>query len=301
MSFLRSRVLKGLFTQRFFGGSAAVSSDALFLDAIRKGDATAMCDQLDQHNANLHSTDPTHQESALHLAVRHGHLKNAQTSLVLELSLRGADVEMRSSLHNYTPLLLAASQGDVESSTILLDVFHADIKARDAHDYSALHIAAASGKKPELVRLFLARGLDLELRGWKRRTALHSAAAEGALEVVRLLVSEFQANMFALDEDGFSALDLATEWKREAVVAFLREAASHMYWSKFALGVFFLYFICYGYWFADISLLSLCVLLPRSSSLWSTNAGAPPLLQVFAKPRSHTHSLFPPPVLFVLD
>ena len=60
------------------------------------------------------------------------------------------------------------------------------------------------------MRQLLAAGLDVKSHGGNQRTVLHHAVLNCNLEVVRGLIDEHNANMFAVDKNGETPFDMAT-------------------------------------------------------------------------------------------
>ncbi|KAI1323611.1 hypothetical protein F5Y16DRAFT_383366 [Xylariaceae sp. FL0255] len=99
---------------------------------------------------------------------------------------RGADLEVRDDQTRRTPLLWAATNGNVGLTRFLLES-HANVAATNKRDRTALHLAAESNHE-EVVRLLLAHGANPQATsdgGW---TPLHNAAQCGFLPIVALLL-----------------------------------------------------------------------------------------------------------------
>ena len=75
---------------------------------------------------------------------------------------------------------------------------------------TTLMLSCSFGTYPEIVRRLLAAGVDVDARDICQHTALHIAAKNAFIEVVRELVVEQNANIFALDENGKTPFDLVT-------------------------------------------------------------------------------------------
>ena len=71
----------------------------------------------------------------------------------------------------------------------------------------------------ETLRLLLEFGADLEARDENGLTALHHAASWSAIEGVRALILEHNANMFAVSKYGETPFDVAARQRNDAIVA----------------------------------------------------------------------------------
>jgi uncharacterized protein len=104
------------------------------------------------------------------------------------LLLKGrANVEVTTRLGGYTPLLLAAKDGNVAMIKELLAA-GADPNAATSHGTTALMFAAAAGSG-EGVTALLENHVDIDAKETKGETALMMAAANGRAEVVRTLAA----------------------------------------------------------------------------------------------------------------
>ncbi|MBI4807811.1 MAG: ankyrin repeat domain-containing protein [Nitrosomonadales bacterium] len=162
---------------------------------------------------------------------------NHQNAVQLFLSC-GVDLEVRDD-RNWTPLMVAAFNGNLEFTQLLLKC-GARLSTRDKNGYTPMHWAAYNGHtevlkflieigaEPDIPSQFgwtalmqaatrghllacaylLFRGADVNSAtsdGW---TSLHKAANNGHIEVVKLLLSK-GANRFAKYQDGSTPIDLA--------------------------------------------------------------------------------------------
>ena len=93
---------------------------------------------------------------------------------------------MSSTLVEAQPLHFAATNGDVELVTLLLDR-GATINAATQDGWTALHFACLRGDKG-LVELFLDRGADVSMTTESGLSALSIATSEGDPEIVELLL-----------------------------------------------------------------------------------------------------------------
>ena len=117
---------------------------------------------------------------ALHDAVRAGN-PNAIEAAMLTTNLDETDFMLG------TPLHIAVSQGDAETTEILIRA-GADIEAQsELNGMRAIHIAASLGE-PALVELLIAAGASISERDSTEKTALHVATSRGATEVVKILL-----------------------------------------------------------------------------------------------------------------
>jgi ankyrin repeat protein len=181
--------------------------------------------------------------TALHYAARYNH--KAVVQLLLE---KGVCAEVEDN-DGCTVLALAAEWGHKETVRLLIDK-DADITAVDDRGWTALHFAARYNYTA-VVRLLLEGGADAEAKTKKGNTALALAEEEGHQAVVKLLegskkpdnssVALFLSavehrrveqvkrlldkgiNVNSKDEDGRTALSLATENGHEAMVKLLLE------------------------------------------------------------------------------
>lgn len=94
-----------------------------------------------------------------------------------------------------------------------------DLNTPDEDGMTAASWASLNGHL-EALRLIVGRGGDVDRCDFLGRTPLHHAAARGLLHVVSFLVN-WGANIFALDNDHHTALDLAAENSKSDVVQFL--------------------------------------------------------------------------------
>ena len=164
----------------------------------------------------------------------------------------GVDLEVRDD-RNWTPLMVAAFNGNLEFTKLLLQC-GAHISAKDKNGYTALHWAAYNGHveviklliekeaEPNLPSQFgwtalmqaatrghllacaylIFRGADVNLAtsdGW---TSLHKAANNGHTEVVKLLLAK-GANRFAKYLNGKTAIDLAIKAEHLDIVELLNK------------------------------------------------------------------------------
>lgn len=158
-----------------------VSGETPLMAAVDKGHLDAVRALL-EHGANVNATESRGGQTALMWAVASRH-----PPIVKLLVEHGADVRARSN-GDFTPLLFAAQQGDVESGRTLLQS-GADVNdGRRADRMTALMVAAASGHT-EFSVVLLDRGADPDLVDQNGYTALHYAALDAKrAELVKALL-----------------------------------------------------------------------------------------------------------------
>ena len=162
------------------GGVTAAGSASALIEAVRKGDATAVRLLLQQGvDVNAPSADGT---TALHWAV---HRNDGKT--VDDLLRVGAKANA-TNRYAVAPLLLACENGNAAIVERLLAAGAAPSTAWRGGE-TALLTAARSGSARAVTAL-LARGADVNHRETTRgQTALMWAAAEGQVDVIRTLVA----------------------------------------------------------------------------------------------------------------
>jgi ankyrin repeat protein len=126
----------------------------------------------------------------------------------------GANINARTIISSWTPLMAAASEGKTAVVQILLDR-GADVNAQSPGGSTALMVAAKNGQGATL-QLLLDRGADVHQRNSDGASALTAAAAFGQLQTVRLLLSRG-----AKDDGG--ALQAATHLGHKEIIELLRE------------------------------------------------------------------------------
>jgi ankyrin repeat domain-containing protein 50 len=175
---------------------------------------------------------------ALQIAAFLGLVKIAR--LLLE---RGADVAAKDGCGQTA--LLRAARGGREAVVQLLLEKGADIDADDGYGRTALDWSARNGSEAVvrlllergancgaalswaasrgnkgIVQLLLEKGADVNAKDENGETALHLATINRYEEVVRLLL-EKGADVNAKDKDGWTALDWASAWGHESVAQLL--------------------------------------------------------------------------------
>jgi ankyrin repeat protein len=115
----------------------------------------------------------------------------------------------------------AATFGDLDRLTALLETEPSGVEARSGDGFSPLHFAAFFGQA-EAVALLVARGAELDAHGtgWMTGTPLHSAASGRHLEAARRLL-DAGADPNLRQSQGFTALHAAAEHGDAALVRLL--------------------------------------------------------------------------------
>lgn len=150
--------------------AALLSGETPLMTAVDKGNIDAARALL-QHGADVNVKESRGGQTALMWAVANKH-----PEIVKLLVEHGADVRARSN-GNFTPLLFAAQQGDVESGRALLRA-GADVnESRNKDRLTTLMVAAASGHQ-EFSVFLLDESADPRLMTENGYTALHYAASD---------------------------------------------------------------------------------------------------------------------------
>ena len=114
----------------------------------------------------------------------------------------------------WTPLFMAIDRNHVEIVQFLMDR-GANVHATVANGLTTL--MAATGNL-DILRLLLDADVDIRARDDIQFTALHYAVGGGYIEAVRELIEEHNADMFAVDEDGYTPFDHIPRGFPQAVV-----------------------------------------------------------------------------------
>lgn len=162
----------------------------ILLDAIAKNDIASVCVLL------MNGVDPSSvvddEVSALGMAAAKRHSNIVQ--ILLEF---GADPNLLPTNSIFTPLLVTAYNGDIQTAELLLD-HGADIGLKGSQGDVAVCIAAQRNNH-EFLTLLRSVGADLNMRGRNGMTPLHCAALVGAEESIRYLISQ-SVNADMLDD-----------------------------------------------------------------------------------------------------
>jgi ankyrin repeat protein len=117
----------------------------------------------------------------IHDAVKKGDLAGVQGILATRPDqVRAVDER------GYTPLHIAAREGQVKIAAFLIDK-GADIEAKNPTGFTPLFLSVLS-KRPDAVRFFLDKGAEVNVQTRFQTTPLFTAAESGNVEVIRLLI-----------------------------------------------------------------------------------------------------------------
>ncbi|KAF3905359.1 Ankyrin-2 [Arthrobotrys entomopaga] len=138
----------------------------------------------------------------LHLAA-----ENGNHEVITILLNHNADPNIKATPTDEIALHLAVKQGRYKIALALIDA-GSDLLARDKRGMTPLHVAAHQGKL-DLVRLLVDRGSDINGKQKKRQTALHLAAIANHPAIVEELLSHHELDQHVQDDDQRTALHLA--------------------------------------------------------------------------------------------
>jgi len=169
----------------------------------------------------------TNKMNALHHAALGDHLE----TLLVILKLPGCDPNVRSSPCNYTSLHLAAKEGYV-AMTHLLIKYKSDIDARDWKKNTALVHAASNGHST-CVKALVDNGCNLNFRNQNGFTAL-IASIINARRDASLMLIKLGASLDIADTHGNTPLHLAILRGDRHVVQFLLQCGAKVFsFNKF--------------------------------------------------------------------
>ena len=159
------------------------------------------------------------EDHPIHLAAQRGDLSEVQSLITEDPAL----MELRGSFYR-TPLLIAAERGHAEMVLWLLDQ-GADPEAQDPLERDALHLASLEGHIA-IVSILLDRGFDVNRRDGGGFVSLMIAAYAGHVGVVEILLSRKEIEMDRQNDEGWTALYLASLRDDPEVIDLLVQAGA---------------------------------------------------------------------------
>lgn len=121
---------------------------------------------------------------------------------------------------DYTPVVAAASSGDIAAVRSALDADPKLVRATEWNGATLLHDAVQHGQA-DVAALLLDRRAKIDARTADGLTPLHMAAQNGDLPLIGLLLAR-QAAINPLDARGWTPLDRAVRWEHPDAAAALR-------------------------------------------------------------------------------
>jgi ankyrin repeat protein len=116
-------------------------------------------------------------------------LESGNVDVVNQLIEEG--LNMNVSRDGTTPLMLAASKGQIEIAKAIIQA-GANVNARSDDGETALHMAAASQSQSDVIDLLMQSGVDIEARNKTGKTALQLAEEKGHRDIVRVMKVHLQ-------------------------------------------------------------------------------------------------------------
>ena len=152
----------------------------------------------------------------LHWAARKGDVNTAK--LLLESQTN--DVNCRDS-EGRTPLYFACIMENLDMVNFLIESgTNVDVNASDNDGNTPLHEAVFHWSTDIVRALLKSKTIEVDRTNCKKDTALHFAAANGIKKIAEYLI-ENGANVYALNEDGETPLQVAASRKEKAMCDFL--------------------------------------------------------------------------------
>lgn len=133
--------------------------------------------------------------------------RNGYVQVLRYLQGRGVDLNQADG-EGWSPILIAASRGDLPAVRYLVEMAAADIRAKNNSRTTTLMLAARSGNL-DLARYLLDRGANPNAKSVRSLTALMYGAASGNVDLAKLLV-ERGADTQVADGFGNNALAYAS-------------------------------------------------------------------------------------------
>jgi hypothetical protein len=152
--------------------------------------------------------------------LHHCAINDLTTSVKRLLSIRNINVNMKDDRFGATPLHSAVMNGHIEIVRLLLQN-GAEVNVRNIYGYTPLHWAAIFGHV-DILHLLVENGADLEAQNNYGQRALHCAALFGRLPFIQELISRYHVDINARDNDGRTALRVASLNDHPDIITFLQ-------------------------------------------------------------------------------
>jgi len=168
-------------------------------------------------NRQRKATDPADLNERMLKAAMEGN-----TTAVVELLAKGADVNAKGRYSGWTPLILASKKGEIELVDYLLS-HGADVNVESGVRGRTAIMAAARNRKIDSVKALLTADPDLDAVDWEGYTVLMFAAVSGQRDIVDVLITH-GADVNVKNKVGSSALMMASGYP--TVLKKLKEAGA---------------------------------------------------------------------------
>ena len=176
---------------------------------------------LENYNFDVHEIDDDG------LAVLHNAALAGDLELFQYLIESGSDVfskttDGRSCLH------IASRQGHLKVCRALLQNYNFDISVRDDSGWSVLHHAACSFDL-EIFQYLIEKGSDIFAKAKSNSSCLHIAAQVGDLKICKAVLQNYDFDINARDDDGFTFLHSAAWSGYSELLKYLIETGSDIF------------------------------------------------------------------------
>ena len=169
--------------------------------AAQKGHLKICRELLQNHNFDIHAKD-NYWLTSLHRAALGGDLEILQYFIE-----NGSDIFSKTK-DGHNCLHLAAQNGNLKICRAFLQNYNFDIHARDDFGWTVLHRAALSGDL-ELFQYLIENEADIFSKTKSGQTCLQKAADKGHLNICKLLLQNYNFDIHARDDYGWTALHSA--------------------------------------------------------------------------------------------
>lgn len=175
-----------------------VSAQEIFT-AIQQGDLTKV-KKLVEENPELLNSIQAGRKPFVYAVI------NRQKDIAEYLISKGADVNEKNLISNYTPVIWAMRNNDLEMIKMLLNNGAELLLTTDLGE-SYLHFAVFLNRK-NLVEFFLNKGINVDIKKYGNLTPLHIAAVRGLKDIAELLIQK-GADLTIKSTDGATPLHYA--------------------------------------------------------------------------------------------